>query len=96
MFFVRLYINTLFSVLKYIFRIFKEPETNPNVILFSLIALEKFAQSSQNKVTILNKLKKIQPSPVLTLENWKIETHYVKRQAGFCAQWILDNICKFI
>ncbi|XP_066256182.1 RING finger and SPRY domain-containing protein 1-like [Euwallacea similis] len=69
-----------------------EPETNPNVILFSLIALEKFAQSSQNKISILNKLKKMSPSPIHKLEKWKSETHYVKRQAGFCAQWILDNI----
>lgn len=68
-----------------------DQETNPNVILFSLIALEKFAQSSQNKVIILNRLKKFHPSPILALEKWKNETHYVKRQAGFCAQWILDN-----
>lgn len=73
---------------------FQEPETNPNVILFSLIALEKFAQSSQNKVSILNKLKKTNLSPIRTLEKWKSEVHFVKRQAGFCAQWILDNICK--
>ncbi|KAH1010252.1 RING finger and SPRY domain-containing protein 1 [Dendroctonus ponderosae] len=69
-----------------------EPETNPNVILFSLIALEKFAQSSQNKVSILNKLKKTNISPIRMLEKWKTEIHFVKRQAGFCAQWILDNI----
>ncbi|KAL1518264.1 hypothetical protein ABEB36_001910 [Hypothenemus hampei] len=69
-----------------------EPETNPNVILFSLIALEKFAQSSQNKTAILNKLRKWDPCPIRVLETWKDETHYVKRQAGFCAQWILDNI----
>ncbi|XP_050312307.1 RING finger and SPRY domain-containing protein 1-like [Anthonomus grandis grandis] len=69
-----------------------EPETNPNVILFSLIALEKFAQSSQNKASILKRLKRLQPSPILSLEAWKEETHYVKRQAGFCAQWILDNV----
>lgn len=71
----------------------QEPETNPNVILFSLIALEKFAQSSQNKIQILNKLKKYNPSPIARLEAWKNETHYIKRQAGFCAQWILDNTC---
>ncbi|XP_030754099.1 RING finger and SPRY domain-containing protein 1-like [Sitophilus oryzae] len=69
-----------------------EPECNPNVILFSLIALEKFAQSNQNKVTILNKLKKKHLSSILTLEKWRHESHYVKRQVGFCAQWILDNI----
>lgn len=68
-----------------------EPETNPNVILFSLIALEKFAQSSQNKISILNKLKRYNPSPIARLEAWRNETHYIKRQAGFCAQWILDN-----
>ncbi|XP_060520649.1 RING finger and SPRY domain-containing protein 1-like isoform X2 [Cylas formicarius] len=69
-----------------------EPDTDPNVILFSLIALEKFAQTSQNKVTILNRIGQVQPCPILGLEKWKDAKDYVERQVGFCAQWILDNI----
>lgn len=66
--------------------------TDPNVILFSLIALEKFAQTTQNKVIILKKLETIKPCPISVLESWKDEKHYLKRQVGFCAQWILDNV----
>ncbi|XP_019875549.1 RING finger and SPRY domain-containing protein 1 [Aethina tumida] len=69
-----------------------DPETDPNVILFSLIALEKFAQTSLNKITILKKLETVKPCPISALETWKEEEHYVKRQVGFCAQWILDNL----
>lgn len=32
---------------------------------------------------------------MLELEKWAIETHYVRRQVGFCAQWCLDNLCKY-
>lgn len=74
---------------------FQDPETDPNVILFSLIALEKFAQTSLNKITILKKLETVKPCPISALETWKEEEHYVKRQVGFCAQWILDNLCKY-
>ncbi|XP_018571066.1 RING finger and SPRY domain-containing protein 1 [Anoplophora glabripennis] len=67
-------------------------DTDPNVILFSLIALEKFAQTSQNKITILKKLTELPSCPISALEAWKEEGHFVKRQVGFCAQWILDNL----
>jgi hypothetical protein len=69
-----------------------EPETDPNVVLFSLIALEKFAESSQNKSTILKRLEQIHPCQINALEKWRNETHYIKRQVGFCAQWVLDNL----
>lgn len=35
------------------------------------------------------------PNPLLELEKWATETHYVRRQVGFCAQWCLDNLCKY-
>ncbi|KYB28945.1 RING finger and SPRY domain-containing protein 1 [Tribolium castaneum] len=69
-----------------------EPETDPNVVLFSLIALEKFAQSSQNKSTIMKRLQVLNPCPINALEKWRNESHYIKRQVGFCAQWVLDNL----
>jgi hypothetical protein len=62
-------------------------------VLFSLIALEKFAESSQNKSTILKRLEQIHPCQINALEKWRNETHYIKRQVGFCAQWVLDNLC---
>ncbi|CAG9856793.1 unnamed protein product [Phyllotreta striolata] len=69
-----------------------DPSTDPSVVLFSLIALEKFAQTSSNKITITNKIKKLPISPVALLESWKEEKRYIQRQVGFCAQWILDNL----
>ncbi|KAK9739419.1 SPRY domain [Popillia japonica] len=67
-------------------------DTDPYVILFSLIALEKFAQTSENKATIIRRLEQEEPCPITTLERWKNEDHYVRRQVGFCAQWALDNL----
>lgn len=67
-------------------------DTNPYVILFSLIALEKFAQTSENKATIKRRLQQESPSPLIILEAWREHEHDVKRQVGFCAQWCLDNL----
>ena len=70
-------------------------ETPTAVILFSLIALEKFAQTSENKVTIQKRLQKAdQRNPLLVLEEWIDDTDYLRRQVGFCSQWVLDNVCK--
>ncbi|XP_074025971.1 RING finger and SPRY domain-containing protein 1 [Leptinotarsa decemlineata] len=69
-----------------------DQQTDPNVILFSLIALEKFAQTSINKVRIMEKLKNFETCPISDLESWKESSHYVKRQVGFCVQWMLDNL----
>ncbi|XP_076385864.1 RING finger and SPRY domain-containing protein 1 isoform X2 [Megachile rotundata] len=67
-------------------------DIDPYVVLYSLIALEKFAQTSENKVTIKKRLMAEKPNPLLELEKWATETHYVRRQVGFCAQWCLDNL----
>lgn len=87
---LRKYLAKITSVLY-----FQKPETDPHVILFSLIALEKFAQTTEYKSTIIKKLQSQQPSPIEALETWSHESHYVKRQVGFCAQWVLDNLCMF-
>jgi hypothetical protein len=72
------------------------------VILFSLIALEKFAQTAENKLTIGRGLeeKAAEESsghPLSRLEDMWInkEEDWVKRQVGFCAQWCLDNMCEW-
>lgn len=69
-----------------------DTERDPHVILFSLIALEKFAQTSENKATIIRRLETEDPCPICKLEEWRQETHFVRRQVGFCAQWALDNL----
>ena len=40
-------------------------------------------------------------NPILVLESYvnqdcKFQDDYVKKQIGFCAQWLLDNLCKNI
>ncbi|XP_006812624.1 RING finger and SPRY domain-containing protein 1-like [Saccoglossus kowalevskii] len=65
------------------------PCLHPQVILFSIIALEKFSQTSENKITI----KHAGIAPLLmVLENWLSHHDYDMRQVGFCSQWCLDNL----
>jgi len=58
-------------------------------MLFALIALEKFAQTSENKLTISESSIS---DRLITLESWADDPDYLKRQVGFCAQWSLDNL----
>ncbi|XP_011358420.1 RING finger and SPRY domain-containing protein 1 isoform X1 [Pteropus vampyrus] len=64
-------------------------QSHPTVMLFALIALEKFAQTSENKLTISE--SSISDRLVM-LESWADDPDYLKRQVGFCAQWSLDNL----
>lgn len=70
------------------------PDKPSPVTLFSLIAIEKFAQTSENKVTISKYLGSLPPSshPLLQLEKYINSSDFVSRQVGFCAQWCLDNL----
>ncbi|KAG4066392.1 hypothetical protein HA402_007028 [Bradysia odoriphaga] len=63
----------------------------PDVMLFSLIALEKFAQKSENKATIKRKLSMFPENPLVRLERHSNSEDYVLRQVGYCAKWCLDN-----
>ncbi|KAK8777091.1 hypothetical protein V5799_029564 [Amblyomma americanum] len=65
---------------------------NTLVILFSLIALEKFAQTSENKVTLEKRLASLRENPLAKMEPWVSSEDFVERQVGFCAQWCLDNL----
>lgn len=65
---------------------------NTLVILFSLIALEKFAQTSENKVTLEKRLSGLPENPLAKMEPWVNSEDFVERQVGFCAQWCLDNL----
>lgn len=70
-------------------------ETPKDVMLFSLIALEKFAQTAENKSTIKRKLSSYPEHPLLKLEKFSEESKdFTMRQIGFCAQWSLDNYCE--
>lgn len=64
---------------------------NPDVMLFSLIALEKFAQTSENKATIKRKLALYPENPLTRLERHTNSKEFILRQVGFCARWCLDN-----
>ncbi|EAT45384.2 AAEL003343-PA [Aedes aegypti] len=64
---------------------------NPDVMLFSLIALEKFAQTSENKATIKRKLALYPENPLSRLERHTDSKEFILRQVGFCARWCLDN-----
>lgn len=70
------------------------PDRPPPVTLFSLIAIEKFAQTSENKVTIQKHLASLPASahPLLLLEPCLTSEDFVSKQVGFCAQWCLDNL----
>ena len=72
-----------------------DPDKPPPVILFSLIALEKFSQTSENKVTISKRLGGGEDTshPLLMLEQRHLlSDNFISRQVGFCAQWCLDNL----
>lgn len=79
--------------LNYLLNNISSADTPKDVKLYSLIALEKFAQTAENKSTIKRKLLSYPGcSPLLNLEKHCNETHdFTMRQIGFCAKWSLDN-----
>ncbi|KAJ8271913.1 hypothetical protein COCON_G00107720 [Conger conger] len=64
-------------------------EAHPTVMLFALIALEKFSQTSENKLTVSHSCIS---DRLAVLESWASHSQYLKRQVGFCSQWSLDNL----
>uniref|UniRef100_A0AAY4DLE2 RING finger and SPRY domain-containing protein 1 n=1 Tax=Denticeps clupeoides TaxID=299321 RepID=A0AAY4DLE2_9TELE len=68
-------------------------EAHPTVMLFALIALEKFSQTSENKLTVSESCIS---ERLAVLESWADHTDYLKRQVGFCSQWSLDNLCEYL
>ncbi|XP_004069876.1 RING finger and SPRY domain-containing protein 1 isoform X1 [Oryzias latipes] len=64
-------------------------EAHPTVMLFALIALEKFSQTSENKLTVSESSIS---DRLAVLESWADHSDYLKRQVGFCSQWSLDNL----
>lgn len=64
----------------------------PVIILHSIVALEKFAQTSENKLTIQKALLESVPNPLQTLETLWLDSDMLRREVGFCAKWCLDNL----
>ncbi|XP_052816971.1 RING finger and SPRY domain-containing protein 1-like [Mya arenaria] len=62
------------------------------IVLHSIVALEKFAQTSENKVTIMQRLESLNPNPLERLEGLWADRDFRKREVGFCARWCLDNL----
>lgn len=67
------------------------------VRIFSLLALEKFAQTRENQLTISNILfVQNHDEPLHTMVDYlrkeDLKNYWFAKQAGFCAQWALDNI----
>lgn len=60
------------------------------VLLYALIALEKFSLSTQNRLTIM-KMFKENENQLIPLAEWKVNTIDLMRQIGFLAQYLLDN-----
>lgn len=79
------------SVQEYLFsRI--EPSNQPIVILYSLIALEKFSQTTDNKLLIVKKLNRMDNNnPLIRLEKLANSSDFIEQQVGFCSKWHLDN-----
>lgn len=69
-----------------------EPCNKPIVILYSLIALEKFSQTTDNKLLIVKKLNRLEArNPLIKLEKLAESSDYIEQQVGFCSKWHLDN-----
>ncbi|XP_026760515.1 RING finger and SPRY domain-containing protein 1-like [Galleria mellonella] len=62
------------------------------IVLFALIALEKFAHTTENKLTIKSRLEREPENPLLVLERLANNEDHMWRQVGFCAKWALDNL----
>uniref|UniRef100_A0A1I7UJH2 RING finger and SPRY domain-containing protein 1 n=1 Tax=Caenorhabditis tropicalis TaxID=1561998 RepID=A0A1I7UJH2_9PELO len=66
------------------------------VRMFALLALEKFAQTRENQITIGKMFGDQATHPLLKMEeylrNEDVVRYWHAKQEGFCAQWALDNI----
>ena len=82
------------SVLDYLICNLDFEETHPQVTLFALIALEKLAQTGENKRLIISRFKEYDNNthPLLRLERLSFKDNSNKCQIQFCAEWSLDNV----
>jgi hypothetical protein len=87
-------VNLSETTLNYLIDNLTDKRVARDVMLFSLIALEKFSQTSENKATIKRKLALLSENPLLELEKYAdaMGEDFVMRQVGFCAKFSLDNV----
>ena len=59
--------------------------------------LARICFAGENKSTVTRHLHDLNanPNPLETLEQWVNHKDYTRREVGFCAQWCLDNLCKY-
>ncbi|XP_071488869.1 LOW QUALITY PROTEIN: RING finger and SPRY domain-containing protein 1-like [Diadema antillarum] len=76
------------EIIDYLFNILTS-EVHPQITLYVLIALEKFSQTSENKLTIK---KAGIAEKLVPLVQWADGKDLDLRQVGFCARWCLDNL----
>lgn len=66
------------------------------ILLFALIALEKFSHTSESKHILLQSLTITTEQRTMNIleyyESWSISSDCLQRQIGFNAQWLLDNV----
>ncbi|EGT36564.1 hypothetical protein CAEBREN_07050 [Caenorhabditis brenneri] len=66
------------------------------VRMFALLALEKFAQTRENQITICKMFAENTSHPLQKMEEYlkndEVVRYWHAKQEGFCAQWALDNI----
>ncbi|UJR33081.1 hypothetical protein I4U23_020540 [Adineta vaga] len=66
------------------------------IVLFALIALEKFSHTSESKLMLLESLtinnEQSKMNVLQHYEKWASSNNCLKRQIGFYAQWLLDNV----
>ncbi|XP_013147239.1 PREDICTED: RING finger and SPRY domain-containing protein 1-like [Papilio polytes] len=64
---------------------------SPLQILMALIAIEKFAITSENKIKIVAAFQQMNQNPLINLMDFLTSEDYIQYQVGFCARWALDN-----
>ncbi|GFO24033.1 RING finger and spry domain-containing protein 1 [Plakobranchus ocellatus] len=76
-----------------------KPSNHPVVILHAMVALEKFAQTTEHKVRVIKAMNQCETHPLTLLEGWyrrendpKNPLSFARREVGFCAGWCLDNL----
>ncbi|KAL4704317.1 hypothetical protein ACJJTC_012893 [Scirpophaga incertulas] len=68
-----------------------QTKKDPQIVLYALVALEKYAHTLELKISIKNRIEREEENPFLPLESHIHDEDLTWRQVGFCAQWILDN-----
>ncbi|XP_041987057.1 RING finger and SPRY domain-containing protein 1-like [Aricia agestis] len=79
------------NTLDYLYTFLKKQQ-DPRIVLYALIAMQNFAHTTENKITINKMIQEDDENPFLELEKHTYSNDFVWRQVGFCAVWALDNL----